>query len=111
MTRGNLSGSAVSVERPFGPEKSGDDASTTSAPWVPRMSHEILRDLGMSDDAIVQYFCRFRHGRSEQFVQMVLRKRGWMCRSWWGHMSNEGVVSWPKRNTTATRQKVQRRLV
>jgi hypothetical protein len=54
MTRGNLNGSAVSVERSFGPEMTGDDASATSAPWVPRISHEILRDLGMSDDAIVQ---------------------------------------------------------
>jgi hypothetical protein len=111
MSRGNLNGSAVSSERSFGSEKIGDDASTTSVPWVRRISHEILRDLGMSDDAIVQYFCRFRHGRSEQFVQMVLHKRGWMCRSRRGHMSNEGVVSWPKRNTTATRQKTQRRLV
>ena len=111
MTRGNLNGSAVSVEGSFGPETIGDDVSRTSVPWVPRISHEILRDLGMSDDAIVQYFCRFRHGRSEQFVQMVLHKRGWMCRGWRGQMSNEGVVSWPKRNTTATRQKAQRRLV
>jgi hypothetical protein len=72
MTRGNLNGSAVNVERSFGPEKIGYDASTTFAPWVPRISHEILRDLGMSDDAIVQYFCRFQHGRSERLVQMVL---------------------------------------
>jgi hypothetical protein len=70
MTRGNLNGSAVNVDRSFGPEKSG--YATTVAPWVPRISHEILRDLGMSDDAIVQYFCRFRHGRSERLVQMVL---------------------------------------
>jgi hypothetical protein len=72
MTRGKLNGSAVNVERSFGPEKIGDDASTTFSPRVPRISHEILRDLGMSDDAIVQYFCRFRHGRSERLVQMVL---------------------------------------
>jgi hypothetical protein len=78
MSRDNLNGFAVSIERSFAPEKIGEDASTTSAPWVPRISHEILRDLGMSDDAIVQYFCRFRHGRSEQFVQMVLHKRGWI---------------------------------
>ncbi len=84
MTRGNLNGSAVSVDGSFGPETIGDDVSTTSVSWVPRISHEILWDLGMSDDAIVQYFCRFRHGRSEQFVQMVLHKRGWMCRSWRG---------------------------
>jgi len=84
MTRGNLNGSAVSVDGSFGPETIGDDVSTTSVSWVPRISREILRDLGMSDDAIVQYFCRFRHGRSEQFVQMVLHKRGWMCRSWRG---------------------------
>jgi hypothetical protein len=70
MTRGNLNGSAVNADRSFGLEKSG--YATAVAPWVPRISHEILRDLGMSDDAIVQYFCRFRHGRSERLVQMVL---------------------------------------
>jgi len=72
MSRGNPSGLEASVERFRGPEEIGTDASTTSA--VPRISHEILRDLGMSDDAIAQYFCRFRHGRSERFVQMVLHK-------------------------------------
>ncbi len=107
MSRGNLNGFAVS----FGPEKIGEDASMTSAPWIPRISREILRDLGMSDDAIVQYFCRFRHGQLERFVQLALHKRGWMCRSWRGHMSNEGVLSFPKRNTTSTRQKARRRLV
>ena len=111
MSRGNLNGFEASIERAFRTEKIGKDASTTSAQWVPRISHEILRDLGMSDDAIAQYFCRFRHGQLEQFVQMVVHKRGWMCRSWRGHMSKEGVVSWPRRNTTATRQKAQRRLV
>ena len=74
MSRGSPSGLEASIERPRGPEKIETDASTTSAPWVPRISHEILRDLGMSDDAIAQYFCRFRHGRSERFVQMVLHK-------------------------------------
>jgi hypothetical protein len=69
-SRGNLNGSAVNVDRSFGPEKI--EYATTVAPWVPRISHEILRDLGMSDDAIVQYFRRFRHGRSERLVQMVL---------------------------------------
>ena len=73
MSRGNLNGSAVSVERSFGPEKSGDDASTTSAPWVPRLSHEILRDLGMSDDAIVQYFCRFRHADRSSSVSIGIQ--------------------------------------
>jgi hypothetical protein len=111
MSRDNLNGFAVSIERSFAPEKIGTDASTTSAPWVPRISHEILRDLGMSDDAIVQCFCRFRHGQLERFVQLVPHKRGWMCRSWRGHMSNEGVLSFPKRNTTSTRQKARRRLV
>ena len=66
MTRGNLNGSAVSVDGSFGPETIGDDVSTTSVSWVPRISHEILRDLGMSNDAIAQYFCRFRHGQLEQ---------------------------------------------
>jgi hypothetical protein len=96
-------GSPSGLERSRGPEKIGTDASTTSAPRVPRISREILRDLGMSDDAIDQYFCRFRHGRSEQFVQMVLRKHHWMCRGWRGHMSNEGAVSWRKMNTTPSR--------
>jgi hypothetical protein len=72
MTRANLNSPAMSVDRSFGLEKIRCDASTTFAPRVPRISREILRDLGMSDDAIVQYFCRFRDGRSEQFVQMVL---------------------------------------
>ena len=103
MSRGNTSVLEASIERSCGPEKIGTDASTASALWVPRNSREILRDLGMSDDAIAQYFCRFRHGRSEQFVQMVLRKRHWMCRGWRGHMSNEGAVSWPKTNTAASR--------
>jgi hypothetical protein len=67
MTRANLNGPTVSVDRSFGLEKIGYDG-----PWVPPISHEILLDLGMSDDAIVQYFCRFRHGRSEQLVRMVL---------------------------------------
>jgi hypothetical protein len=75
----------VSMERPCGPEKSGLGGSTSSAPWIPRISHEILRDLGMSDDAIARYFCRFRHGQLEQIVQMVLHGRGWMCRKWRGY--------------------------
>jgi hypothetical protein len=111
MSRSNRSGLETSIERSRRPEKSGTDASTTSAPWVPRISREILRDLGMSDDAIAQYFCRFRHGQLEQFVQMALHKRGWMCRRWRGHMSNEGVVSWPERNITPSRQRAQRRVV
>src|SRR5258708_2079787 len=110
MSRGNLNGFAVSIERSFGPEKIGWDGAKGCGAWVTRISQEILRDLGMSDDAIVQYFCRFRHGQLEQFVQMVLHKRGWMCRSWRGHMSNEGVVSWPKGNITASRQRAQRHL-
>ena len=65
MTGSNLNGSVVNVERSLGPEKIGDDASTTFAPWVSGLSHEILRDLGMSDDAIVQYFDRFRHGMTQ----------------------------------------------
>ena len=92
MSRGNPSGLEASIVRSGGPAEIGRDAST-SASWVPRMSHEILRDLGMSDDAIAQYFCRFRHGRSEQSVQMVLHKHHWMRRGRRGHMSNEGAVS------------------
>ena len=80
MRRGNLSGLEVSIERSGGPEKNGKDVSTSSTPWIPRISREILRDLGMSDDAIAQYFCRFRHGQRRQFVQMVLHKSGRMCR-------------------------------
>jgi hypothetical protein len=61
MNRGNPSGLDVSIERSRAPQKLGRDVSTSSsAPWVPRISHEILRDLGMSDDAIAQYFSRFR---------------------------------------------------
>ena len=74
MSRSYSSGLKASIERSRDPEKIGTDASTTPASWIPRISHEILQDLGMSDDAIAQYFCRFRHGRSEQFVEMVLRK-------------------------------------
>jgi hypothetical protein len=111
MSRGGLNGFVESIERTFRTGKTGKDASTSSAPWVPQISHEILGDLGMSDEAIARYFCRFRHGQLEQFVQMTLHKRGWMCRRWRGHMSNEGVVSWPKRNTTPSRQRAQRRLV
>jgi hypothetical protein len=103
MSRGNSNCLEASIERSRGPEKIGTDASTTSEPWVPRISHEILRDLGMSDDAIAQYFCRFRHGRSEQFVQTVLHKHSWMRRGGRGHMSNEGAVAWPKTNTTPSR--------
>jgi hypothetical protein len=105
MSRGNPSGLEAAIERSHGSEESGTDAPTTSASWVPRKSHDILRDLGMSDDAISQYFCRFRHGRSEQFVQMVLHKHHSMCRGRRGHMSNEGAVSWPKTNTTPSRWK------
>jgi hypothetical protein len=68
MSGGNPSG----LEKSRGPERIGTEASTTSAPWVPPISHEILRDLGMSDDEIAQYCYRFRHGRSEQLVQRVL---------------------------------------
>src|SRR5215467_3976668 len=93
MSRRHPSGLEASIERSRGPAEAGTDASMTSASWVPRMSHEILRDLGMSDDAIAQYFCRFRHGRSEQFVQMVLHKHHWMRRGRRGHVSNEGAVS------------------
>jgi hypothetical protein len=103
MSRGNPNCLEASIERSRGPEKSETDAPTTSAPWVPGISHEILRDLGMSDDAIAQYFCRFRHGRSEQFVQMVLHKDSWIRRGWRGHMSNGGAVSWPKTNTAPSR--------
>jgi hypothetical protein len=111
MSRGDPKGLAVNRERSFGLETIGKDALMTSAPWVPRISREILRDLGMTDDAIVQYFCRFRHGQMEPFVQMVVHKRGWTCLSWGGHLSNEGDVSWPKRTTTSARQKARRRLV
>jgi hypothetical protein len=84
MSRGNPSCLEASIERSRRPEKIGTDASTTSAPWVPGISREILRDLGMSDDAITQYFCRFRHGRSEHVVQMLLHKHSWMRRGWRG---------------------------
>src|SRR5262249_24475838 len=61
MSKGNLNDVEVSIDRSCGREKRGRDASTTSARWVSqRLSHEILRDLGMSEDAIAQYFCGFR---------------------------------------------------
>jgi hypothetical protein len=60
MSKGNLNGVEVSIDRSCGREKSRRDASMTSARWVSqRLSHEILRDLGMSEDEIAQYFCRF----------------------------------------------------
>jgi hypothetical protein len=99
MSRGNPSGLEASIKRSRRPERIGRDAS---APLVPRISRGILRNLGMSDDEIAQYFCRFRHGRSEQFVQTVLHKHYGMCRGWRGHTSNEGAVSWPKTNITAS---------
>jgi hypothetical protein len=61
MIKGNLNGVEVSIDRSCGREKGRRDASITSARWVPqRLSHEILRDLGMSEDEIAQYFRRFR---------------------------------------------------
>jgi hypothetical protein len=82
MRRGNRAGLEVTVDRSRGPGKIGKDESALSAPAIPRLSHEILRDLGMSDDAIAQYFCRFRHGQLEQSVQMAMHNRGWTCRRW-----------------------------
>ena len=62
MSKGNLNSVEASIDRSCGREKSRRDASATSARWVSRrLSHEILRDLDMSEDAIAQYFCRFRH--------------------------------------------------
>ena len=105
MSRGNPNGFEMGIERSCGPGEIGKDASTTSVPRIARISLEILRDLGMSDDEIAEYFYRFRHDRSEQSVQMVLHKQAWM-----GYMSNEGAVSWPKRNTAPSRRRAQRRL-
>ncbi len=79
MSRGNPRGLEASIERSCGSMKSGKGASTSSAPWISRLSHEILRDLGMSDDAIAEYFCRFRHGQLEPFFQMVLHKHDGMA--------------------------------
>jgi hypothetical protein len=56
MRRGKRAGLEVTMDRSRGPGKIGKDASALSASWVPRISHEILRDLGMSDDAIARYF-------------------------------------------------------
>jgi len=71
-----MSDNARRLDASSGPEKSGLGASPASAPWIPRISREIFRDLGMSDDAIARYFCRFRHGRLEHIVQTVLHKHG-----------------------------------
>jgi hypothetical protein len=98
MGRGNTDGFQVGIER------------SRESPLLRRISHEILRDLGMSDDAIAQYFYRFRHGQTEQFVQTVMRKHGWMCNSWRGRMSNDGAAAWLKRNITLSRRKEQGRL-
>jgi len=79
-------------------------------PRIARISREILRDLGMSDDEIGEYLYRCRHDRSEEFVRMVLHTHGSMRRGWRGYMSNEGAVSWPKRNTAPSRRRAQRHL-
>jgi hypothetical protein len=50
MSNGNTNGFEVAIERSREPPRFGE------------MSCEHLRDLGMCDDAITQYFCRFRHG-------------------------------------------------
>jgi len=51
----------------------------SSWPWHVRRSDRPLL-LSVS----TWYFCRFRHGLSEQSIQMVLRKLGWTCRRWRG---------------------------
>jgi hypothetical protein len=61
MSKGNLNSVEARIDRSCGRERSRTDASATSARVSQRLSHEILRDLGMSEDAIAQYFCRFRH--------------------------------------------------
>jgi hypothetical protein len=99
MTRGNTNCFEGSIER-------SHESST-----LQRISHEILRDLGMTDDAITRYFCRFPHGQTDQFVQTAMRKHGWMCNSWRGRMNDEGAAAWPKRNITLSQRKAQRRSV
>jgi hypothetical protein len=58
MRRGKSSAPEVSLENFCSSDKIGKDASTPM-PRVPRRPHEILRDLGMSDGEITEYFCRF----------------------------------------------------
>jgi hypothetical protein len=99
MTRGNTNRFEGDIER------------SRESSMLRRISHEILRDLGMTDDAIARYFCRFRHGQTDQFVQTVMRKHGWMCNSWRGRVSNEGAEAWPKREITLIQRKAQRRSV
>ena len=53
---GDEDSAALTMERSRGPGKIGRDASAISASRVARISHEILRDLGMSDEAIAHYF-------------------------------------------------------
>jgi hypothetical protein len=100
MDTGNTNCFEVRMEQSRGTKEHGKDEPTTLSPRLERISHEILRDLGMTDDAIAEYFCRFGHGQTERFVQMVMRKQGWMCNSWRGRMSNEGAAAWPKRSIT-----------
>jgi hypothetical protein len=59
MRREKSNGPEVSLEDFCSSDKVGKDASTSPKPRIPRRSHEILRDLGMSDGEITQYFCRF----------------------------------------------------
>jgi hypothetical protein len=92
-TGGDTNGFEVAIERSREPPLLGRNFSRVS--W----------DLGMCDEAITWYFCRIRHGQTEQFVQTVMRKRGWMRNSWRGRMSNEGAAAWPKRNITLSRRK------
>jgi hypothetical protein len=81
MSSGNTNGFEVAIERSVEP------------PLFRRNSREYLRDLDLCDDVITQYFCRFRHGQTAQFVQTVMRKRGWIRNSWRGRMSNEGAAA------------------
>ena len=56
ISRGKPSGLQARLENFCSSDNIGKDASTTR---VPRRSHDILRDLGMSDGEITEYFCRF----------------------------------------------------
>jgi hypothetical protein len=59
MRRRERSDLEASLEHVCRSDNIRKDASTSRTPRVPRRSHEILRDLGMSDGEITEYFYRF----------------------------------------------------
>jgi len=101
MSRGNLNGFAVSIETIF---QSREDQRALRRRLPRRGFRKSLarsfRDLGMSDDANrSSTSVGFGNCQLEQFVQMVVHKRGWVFVAA-GHKSNEGVVSMARKEYT-----------